>query len=85
MLKPYLYGFIWQRIINEDLQSTEMSSNKGFNFLHKNIARHIAHTNVLWPNPKQWLMILISDLIMIIRWGTNMLTLTKREVGKLKT
>ena len=34
---------------------------------HKNIVRHTAHTIVSWPNPKQWLMIHTSGLMMIIR------------------
>ena len=33
----------------------------------KNIVRHTAHTIVSWPNPKQWLMIHTSGLMMIIR------------------
>ena len=34
---------------------------------YKNIVSHTAHTIVSWPNPKQWLMIHTSDLMMIIR------------------
>ena len=34
---------------------------------NKNIVRHTAHTIVSWPNPKQWLMIHTSGLMMIIR------------------
>ena len=36
---------------------------------HKNtnIERHTAHTIVLWPNPKQWVTVHTSDLMMIIR------------------
>ena len=34
---------------------------------HKNIERHTAHTIVSWPNPKQWVIIHTSDLMMIIR------------------
>ena len=34
---------------------------------YKNIVRHTAHTIVSWPNPKQWLMIHTSGLMMIIR------------------
>ena len=37
------------------------------------------------PDSKQWLMIHISDLIMIIRWSTNIFTIIKKEMGKLKT
>ena len=33
----------------------------------KNIERRIAHILVSWPNPKQWIIVHISDLIMIIR------------------
>ena len=35
--------------------------------MNKNIVRHTAHTIVSWPNPKQWLMIHTSGLMMIIR------------------
>ena len=34
---------------------------------HKNIERHTAHTIVPWPNPKQWIIVHTSDLMMIIR------------------
>ena len=34
---------------------------------YKNIKRHTAHTIVLWPNPKQWIIVHTSDLMMIIR------------------
>ena len=36
-------------------------------YIGKNIVRHTAHTIVSWPNPKQWLMIHTSGLMMIIR------------------
>ena len=38
---------------------------------YKNIVRHTAHTIVSWPNPKQWLMINTSGLMMIIRESTH--------------
>ena len=34
---------------------------------HKNIKRHTAHTIVSWPNPKQWIIVHNSNLMMIIR------------------
>ena len=33
----------------------------------KNTERHTAHTIVSWPNPKQWVIVHTSDLMMIIR------------------
>ena len=33
----------------------------------KNIERHTAHTIVSWPNPKQWVLVHTSDLMMKIR------------------
>ena len=42
-------------------------SNLVISQIHKNIVRHTAHTIVSWPNPKQWLMINTSGLMMIIR------------------
>ena len=34
---------------------------------NKNIERHTAHIIVSWPNPKQWIIVHTSDLMMIIR------------------
>ena len=46
----------------------------------KHIARHTAHTVVsAWPNPIRWLVFHISDLMMIIRRRTNILTIIKRK------
>ena len=36
-------------------------------FCHKYIERHTAHTIVSWPNPKQWIIVHNSDLMMVIR------------------
>ena len=36
-------------------------------WLKKNIKRHTANTIVSWPNPKQWIIVHTSDLMMIIR------------------
>ena len=33
----------------------------------KNIERNTAHTIVLWPKPKQWVIIYTSDFMMIIK------------------
>ena len=41
---------------------------------HTNIVRRTAHTIVSWAYPKQWLVIHISDLMMIIRFSPNILT-----------
>ena len=35
-------------------------------FDDKNIERHTAHTIVSWPNPKQWVTVHTSDLMMMI-------------------
>ena len=35
--------------------------------MSKNTKRHTAHTIVSWPNPKQWVIVHTSDLMMIIR------------------
>ena len=51
----------------------------------KNIERHTVHTIVSWPNPKQWVIVHTSDLMMIIRQSIYILSIITREVGKLKT
>ena len=50
----------------------------------KNIERHTAHTIVSWPNPKQWVIVHTSDLMMIIRQSIYILSIITRGVGKLK-
>ena len=51
---------------------------------HKNIERHTVHTIVSWPNPKQWVIVHTSDLMMIIRQGIYILSIITRGMGKLK-
>ena len=51
----------------------------------KNIGRHTAHTIVSWPNPKQWVIVHTSDLMMIIRQSIYILSIISKEMGKLKT
>ena len=52
---------------------------------YKNTERHTAHTIVSWPNPKQWVIVHASDLMMIIRESIYILSIITREMGKLKT
>ena len=54
-------------------------------FKKKNTERHTAHTIVSWHNPKQWVIVHTSDLIMIIRQSIYILSIITREMGKLKT
>ena len=51
----------------------------------KNIERHTADTIVSLPNPKQWVIAHASDLMMIIRQSTYILSIITREMTKLKT
>ena len=51
---------------------TSMWNNDGLLYWHtlssnKNIDRHTAHTIVSWHNPKQWVIVHTSDLMMIMR------------------
>ena len=52
---------------------------------HKNIERRTAHTIVSWPNPKQWVVVHTSDLMMIIRQSIYILSIITKGMGKLKT
>ena len=51
----------------------------------KNIERHTTYTIVSWPNPKQWVIVHTSDLMMIIRQSMYILFIITKEMGKLKT
>ena len=52
---------------------------------HKNIERHTTHTIVSWPNPKQWVIVHTSALMMLIRQSMYILSIITKEMGKLKT
>ena len=52
---------------------------------YKNIERHTADTIVSWINPKQWVIVHSSDLMMIIRKSIYIILIITKEMGKLKT
>ena len=56
-----------------------------YRYANKNIERHAVDTIVSWPNPKQWVIVHTSDLMMIIRQSIYILSIITREMGKLKT
>ena len=61
-----------------------MKPNKWFIIMiSKNVETHTVHVIVSWPNPTQWQMGHISDLVMLIRQSTRIFTIVIR--GKLKT
>ena len=49
---------------------------------NKMIERHTAHTIVSWSNPKQWIIVHTSDLIMMIRQSIYLLSIITGEMGK---
>ena len=49
----------------------ETPSRSLWRHCNDNIERHRAHTVVSWPTLQKWLMIPISDLMMTIKWSTN--------------
>ena len=42
-------------------------SNPAISQIHKNMERYTVHTTDSWPNPKQWVKVHTSDLMMIRR------------------
>ena len=50
-------------------------SNPAISQIHKNIERHTAHTIVSWLNPKQWVIVHTSELMMIMRQSTYIYSL----------
>ena len=53
-------------------------------YCNKNTERHTAHTIVSWPNPKQWVIVHTSYLMMIKRYSIYLRPITREKV-KLKT
>ena len=49
-----------------------------------NTERHTAYTIVSWPNPKQWVIVNTSDLMMMIRQSIYFLSIITKGMGKLK-
>ena len=52
---------------------------------NKNIGRHTTHTIDSWPNPKEWVTVHASNLMMIKRPHIYILSIITREMGELKT
>ena len=65
---------------------TRMSheSNPSISRIHWNIERHTLHTIVSWPNPKQWVIVHTSYLMIIIRQSVYIISIITGEMGKLK-
>ena len=57
----------WSCVLFALCQRNPQKLRCSYTIKHKNIERHTAHTIVSSPNPKQWVIVHISDLIMIIR------------------
>ena len=92
-IPPNLYtGWLKQRIIIDwsvnilKIHNCFVWRQKVY-FIHvygqKNLKRHTTHAIVSWPNPKQWLMIHIFLLVMIILWRTGILLIINRVQNKL--
>ena len=64
---------------------TNLTARNLYGHITKNIERHTAHTIVSWPNPKQWVIVHTSDLMMIIRQSIYIFSVITKEIGKLKT
>ena len=76
---------IWH--MSNSLRSSSDTLNRmiQISYICKNIERHTADTIVSWPNPKQWVMVHTSDLMMIITQSIYILSIVTRVMGKLKT
>ena len=67
---PNLSYFDWfLRVLHQALRNTFNLDNIALmrSMWCKNIERHTAHTIVSWPNPKQWMIVHTSDLMMMIK------------------
>ena len=79
---PTVFAKKWQFKYLKQLQGWDI-----FKSLCKNIERHTADTTVSWPNPKQWVIVNTSDLMMIIRQSIYIyiFSIITTEMSKLKT
>ena len=62
---PRRWPFVWE-IHRSSVNSPHKGQWRGA-LIFKNTKTHTAHTIVSWPNPKQWVIVHTSDLMMIIR------------------
>ena len=76
---------IWINKKKYMILSQHKTALKWCKFVYKNIERHTADTIVSWPNPKKWVIVHTSDLMMIIRQSIYILSIVTSEMGKLKT
>ena len=68
-----------------DRYQTTISQKGLINFHRKSIAKHVVYTIFHDPTIHSGLVINISDLMMTIKWSSDMLTIIKKETAKLKT
>ena len=77
-LKP-LFSIQWWYISKKRF----IMHSKQWWYIHKKRLRHRAQTIVSWPNPKLWQMGHISNLIMIMKLNTHIITVFIRKLGRL--
>ena len=70
---------------NNNNNDNDNKNNNKNNNKNKNTERQTAHTIISWPNPKQWVIVHTSDLMMIIRQSICIRSIITREMGQLKT
>ena len=78
-------GIFWKMGLSETGWQILLCLHSTFVYFYKNIEKHTAHTIVSWPNPKQWMIVHTSNLMMIIRQSIYIISIITREMGKLKT
>ena len=71
----------FQQVSADEIQHNHICPKHSY----KNIERRTAHTIVSWPNPKQWVIVHTSDLMMIISQSIYILSIITKGMGKLKT
>ena len=79
---PFKYFCIIYWDLVECIHSKKQKQNNTIPY--KNIERHTVRTIVSWPNPKQWVIVHTSDLMMIIRQSIYILSIITREMDTLK-
>ena len=82
-----IHGWMSMNVCTDD-QNTVCTGDILLEFnktLCRTIKRHTAHTIVSWPNPKQWVILHTSDLMMIIRQIIYIISIITKEMAKLRT
>ena len=77
------WSLYWDKALRcPTMQLTTVLITKVSFAVHKNIAQYAAYLVVSSPNSTHWISVYTSDLVMVIKWNTNVLSTSRDPLYK---